>query len=744
MNSPRKVMAVSVLLACILLAAETAVAQAWKPVGPGPTMLGQVEKIADFEVSGAVQAIAPHPNDPNILYAGAVNGGLWKTTSALGPRPQWQRLTDDAESLSIGALEFDPLDRSNATLIAGTGRFSSYSRFGGSLVGLLRTTDAGVSWQIIDGGGALKELQFTGVAPRGPVIVATANNAGVFRSPDSGASWTMISGDPATNLPAGGSFDLAGDRRDPELLFTNAGTRGIYRSTNTGATWTKVSNANMDALLASDVSNVKIAIGANDSVFVAIAVGGRLAGLFQSRDMGGQWTALDLPITIEGGNVNFGVHPGGQADIHFSLCADPHNANIVYIGGDRQPHLTEGIPGAKQRWPNSIGAVDYTGRVFRVDSSKTSGSQATPITHSLTASRSAPHADSRRLRFAANGDLVEADDGGIYRRTRPQDEKGDWFSVNGDIQTAELHSVAWDSNTHTIVAGAQDTGTPQQLQPANARWQSVSNSDGGVVAVDDFGSPGHSTRYSSYYEMGDFRRQVYDASGDLKSEVRPKLLPLGGASKLIPKFYTPIEVNRIAPSRIVFAGEYSLYESFDQGDSIREVGRNLVVNESGPIAYGAPGNPHALYVGVGSKVYARTSPYPAALAISDKYPGTGHIMGIAFDSDHPRTVFVIETADVYRTPDDGMSWARITGNLAALRPGPLLSIVYSSSPAHRGIIIGTTKGGVVMAGDADFSSWSRLGTGLPRTWVLSLRYSVKDGALVAGTLGRGAWMLDLR
>ena len=120
-------------------------------------------------------------------------------------------------------------------------------------------------------------------------------------------------------------------------------------------------------------------------------------------------------------------------------------------------------------WPNSLGACDYSGRLFRVDASLPPGQQATPLTHSGTASKTAPHADSRGLVMSPSGDLIEVDDGGIYRRTNPRSKDGDWFSMNGNLQVTEFHSAAWDSNTHTILGGAQDTGAPHQSKSLNRR-----------------------------------------------------------------------------------------------------------------------------------------------------------------------------------------------------------------------------------------------------------------------------------
>jgi hypothetical protein len=142
-----------------------------------------------------------------------------------GASPLWVPQTDFQQSLNRRP-EFDPLDATHLTLVGGIGRFSSFFRRGGNLAGLLRTTDSGTNWIPITGGGALTGLNISGIAPRGNVIVISANN-GIWRSINTGGSWTQISGGAGTGLPAGTAFDIASDPSDPTRLYTNAGTNGI-------------------------------------------------------------------------------------------------------------------------------------------------------------------------------------------------------------------------------------------------------------------------------------------------------------------------------------------------------------------------------------------------------------------------------------------------------------------------------------------------------------------------------------
>ena len=734
-----------------LLSTHVSAQLKWVAQAPGPNTKGQVENIADGEVVGAVNALAPHPTNADILYVASVNGGLWRTANATALRPSWVPLTDGQRSQSFGAIEIDPTDATSATVVAGSGRFSSLRRQGGARIGVLRSTDSGKTWAVLDGGGVLAGVNVAAVAPRGATITIAANDAdnasrvGVWRTTNTGAAWTQLSGAAASGLPTGRCSDIAGDPTNQARLYAVIGGKGLFRSENTGDTWTKVSSSAMDSLIANAV-NAKIAVGAKGNVFVAIVVGGELAGVFRSANAGQSWTAMELPKTSEGG-----AHIGGQGGIHLSIAADPANAQIVYIGGDRQPAQFSGGVESDGIFPNSIGANDYSGRIFRGDASRPAGSQWVHLTHSRTlgaagggtANSSAPHGDSRDMAFAANGVLLESDDGGVYRRTDPRTNNGDWFSMNGDLQSTEFHSVAWDANANVVIGGAQDTGSPQQLLRSDVKWQSVSTGDGGIVAVDDLSVPGFSTRYSSYQFLFDLRREIYDAGNVRQGRISPMLTLIGTGDPIAPMFYSPIRVNTVTPRRLVIGAGNGVYESMDEGDTVAEIGPGIVANQNGSqvIAYGAQGNEDALYVGSGTRVFVRSAAPPASLLRSDAYPG-GLVRGIAIDPRNAATAYVVDQQRVFRTANSGSTWTDITGNLAQLSPGPLQSIAFTIATMPGAVVVGSDRGVFTAQGPA-FTTWSAFGTGFPSVPVYHLEYDHADRVLLAGTLGRGAWTVTI-
>jgi len=341
--------------------------------------------------------------------------------------------------------------------------------------------------------------------------------------------------------------------------------------------------------------------------------------------------------------------------------------------------------------------------------------------------------------------MIEVDDGGIYKRTVPSGT-GNWFPVHGTLQNAEFHSIAYDALSNTLFGGTQDVGAPRQIGAGDDRWNGGVQGDGGAVEIDNVTLAGssQSLRYVSNHRLQQFRRQVFNASAGFVSETFPSLNVVGTGQTLsqhetaIP-FYAPIIVNSVNPQRGLIATA-NLYESTDQFNNLTKIVTGAIGITA--MAYGGTGNANAIYYGRAGGLFLRSAAAGAFSAIT-AYNGQAP-SDIVLDPDDWQTAIVVDSNQVFRLTNSGASVADVTGNLASLLgfANQIRTVTYVESVLDDGIIIGTDIGAFLMYVSAP-GVWEAFGPNLPNTRVTDLRYNAADNVLVAGTLGRGAWIMNL-
>ena len=111
------------------------------------------------------------------------------------------------------------------------------------------------------------------------------------------------------------------------------------------------------------------------------------------------------------------------------------------------------------------------------------------------------------------------------------------------------------------------------------------------------------------------------------------------------------------------------------------------------------------------------------------------------DPNNSQRVFAVDDNQVFRSTDGGTTWQDVTGNLGTISAQDFRTIEFIPSAFGDGVALGTRSG--VYYAAVNSSSWSLLGSGLPDVLVFDLRYIAASGQLIAGTLGRGVWRLNV-
>jgi len=223
-------------------------------------------------VGGSYRTIQLQPGNPDVVYA--VNGGILKSTNG---GQTWQQANEgidlDAET-GVGSLAINP--KNACILYAGTSGF-----YGGNLY---KSTNAGKNWQRVQPLGLKKNRLRSGVTslainPNNPdeVYAGTALSGDVLHSFNGGITWLP------TGLVDTGSIvdDLLVISRNDKVI---AGIRfsGFFYTINRGNSW-EILSENFDG---SEFSTNKLVVSPTDNLKMYATIK-RLA--YQSKDGGQNW-----------------------------------------------------------------------------------------------------------------------------------------------------------------------------------------------------------------------------------------------------------------------------------------------------------------------------------------------------------------------------------------------------------------------------------------------------------------------
>src|SRR6266480_1029372 len=180
---------------------------AFTALGPQPERMTGCSGCFNYTTTeGRINTMAVDPtttvNGSIVAYAGAVGGGVWKTTNCCSASTTWTVVTDDPliSTTSIDTVTIDPSNHD--TVYAGTGDLN-FGSFAMGSQGILKSTDAGGTWTVLGAdvfGMMYNEppgqfLQYNAVGkvrvdPNNSNKIVAGTKQGVYFSYDGGTNWT--------------------------------------------------------------------------------------------------------------------------------------------------------------------------------------------------------------------------------------------------------------------------------------------------------------------------------------------------------------------------------------------------------------------------------------------------------------------------------------------------------------------------------------------------------------------------
>ena len=779
----------------------------WNEYGPKRIDVGQsnVTNILENKyntsthssVCGAIDTVWTHPSDSNIVIIGAVGGGIWKTKNAKnsGDYIVWENKSDE-KGLVIRHICSD-INNSDR-LVACTGHSSSYLVGQWSAdpnKGVLVSTDGGENWiqkRIIVNGKTLS-LDLSSVVCWGNKILTASHRFGInntsgltsndiygglYLSTDFGNSWVQITNN--TQLSSSNIYDYPITSLeitkigDNIILYAGLLTSGVYKSTDEGISWNNISLSTsfMNNSLSLTTNNNLLISACRDHpevVYVIIVNQGRSTVMAYTTDSGLTWNEMNLPKTFDNQGTAHYLHPmtekdgtpkvngksGSQGAIHLSLYAHPTNSNIIYAGGDRQPEI------------GGILQVDsWTARLFRGDRSKSSTNLSTlgysdqwshitntntitdrskygALVDGGTINNSAPHADSRGMIINADGNLLEVDDGGIYMLTDCLGKNGKWYSLIGQLNVLELHSINYDRNNDKVISGAQDNGTSYGNL---VNGKGIYSGDGGDVLVGIINSTETHLYYSAQRGYGFGRTKVIN--GILNNH------------EVINWIYGKMSFKPVTAINRINSNKIAVNSKLNDGSQIYIC--NLVSNIENKTAldltadsvvekiiYGHQNNEDILYaVGSNLNKYINGNKITYTRSVLFNNANISWILGLDIHNNNEHKV-IITSGDGYNvteeklgtnTDDNRLVIVNTDSNTAKMFTTPY-NKTYTCIFVNDNIFIGHSRGVSIL--DELSSKWKDVYNNLlPDVAVVDMVYDSIADKLVIGTMGRGSWYLN--
>jgi photosystem II stability/assembly factor-like uncharacterized protein len=706
--------------------------------------------------AGRARALAGVPSQPNVFYIGFDNGGVWRSTDY---GSTWEPLFDKEPTGSIGAIAVSPSNPNIIYVGSGAGIIRPDLAVGD---GMYRSSDAGKTWHHL----GLRETQMIAmieVDPKDPnrIFVAALGHPygpnaerGIFRSTDGGETFQkVLYKDEYTS-----GSDVRLDPNDPNTVYatlwpqqqsylegaafgTSEKTGGIFKSTDGGSTWRKLTDGLPDvsqANLAVATSNSKVIYATIASVAGAGGGGGRGGagggggvGFYRSIDGGEHWRLAASDAGAPAGTLaraadNRPMARIGGGDLP-TIVVDPNNSNVVYSA-------------STVFWRTEDAGLTWS------------------------AVRGAPGGDDYQKAWVnpANSNIIllVSDQGGVVSANRGA-SWSNWYNQN----TAAMYHVTVDfAFPYRVCSGQQDSGSA--CVDSRSNDGEITFHDWHPVNIQEYGEAAPDPKNpDKVFGSGRNNVTLFDRITGQTSNVGPDLTGFSRNVRTMPIEWSPTDWKTL------FYANNAVFKTTDGGKEWKRISGDLtrqtweipatVGKYASSVTPGpagsitalspSPKNVNILWAGTDDGVIQVT--IDGGVKWTNVTPPQikpwARIFNIEAGHFDPQTAYAAENTlrlddlnpHFWRTHDGGKTWTAINTGIA---PGAVVNSIRED-PRKKGLLYGASDTQAWVSFD-DGDHWESLRLNMP---AISIRdIEVKDDStcmcadLVAGTHGRGFWILD--
>jgi|WetSurMetagenome_2_1015567.scaffolds.fasta_scaffold06965_3 hypothetical protein len=719
-------------------------------------------------VGGRTRALAGDILNPNIILAGGVSGGMWRSVNS---GSSWVKTTANSQLHSATCIAQDLKGGHTSTWYVGTGeregnsagQFTSGNAFAGN--GVFKSTDNGMSWTLLPSTSGIPPSSFssdwqyvwnivTDVSNSSQDEVYAATVGSIYKSDNGGTNWSQVLGS-STNRSVftDVAITTTGVVYASGSFISGGPMNGIRRSTN-GVDWVNITPTSN---FPPTYGRIVLALAPSNQNVMYVAIQGVPAEQPNSVNghqlwkytyisgngtgSGGTWEnrGANLP---QAGQNNYGAYNepfDTQGGYDLFLKVKPDNENFLILNAVNMYVSTD--------------AFATTTNAKRIGGYQPSEKNGTYPNH---------HCDIHSGFFKSGSSVafLSGHDGGISitsditTNITPNNPVA-WQSLNNGYNVTQFYgiSIAPETGSNRVLGGFQDNGSSTTISGTlTVPWTSVNSGDGGFCAV----APYADNRIYTSSQNGDIDRANLDNTNNV-------IMKPTGATK--PQFINPFVLDKNNSSFLYYGGGNSstttgIWRNNDikNGDTINgwsyingsDFG-STTANVSA-ISVSKNNSPNVVYYGSDEGHLKKITNANGTPVVSDSLNAglpSGYISCIAIDPTNSNKALVVfsnyNIGSLWYTTNGGTNWTSVEGNLSGAN-GPSIrwaEIIYVQSIMH---IILSTSIGIYYTANLDGSStvWTQEAVNsIGNVVCVQTDFRDTDKMLVVATHGRGSFQTQI-